>query len=164
VLPNPTDNERADIKKSAGIMKTAIKKVKGIEEVPDLENNADPEKEASKDRRDELSGISFVSLNPCACPCPPAAMQRLLGFLTRPTKSPSEKIKRVLIILLLAIVPTASILVLFVIPSTYGRLGFIVGESLLLAVLLKPRGSKPNGEPSKNEILDKADTLTYMLG
>ncbi|KAL1858869.1 hypothetical protein VTK73DRAFT_7785 [Phialemonium thermophilum] len=129
----------------------------------------------------------FISFDPCRCPpecppLPPAGIQRLLAL-----PSPSDTgtyFGKIFLILLLAALPTASILVLYAIPSTYGRIGFIVGESAVVIAsiaaygpvraLHRERQGGQSRQPHENrrrlakarEALEKAQEklVEYMLG
>lgn len=78
----------------------------------------------------------------------------------------------ILAIILLGILPTASIVILWVIKNTWARLGFIMGESAVVVLSLSLYGSMPrkkSGREGKKEkwkkeaLLEKAELLTYML-
>jgi hypothetical protein len=117
---------------------------------------------------------SIISLDPCTCSsaCPPSGLNWLLSLLVLPSE-PGDIAGIILAIILLGILPTASILILWVIKNTWGRLGFIVGESAVLVLALSLYGSMRKGERGgegekdkwkKEALLEKADLLTYMLG
>jgi hypothetical protein len=58
-----------------------------------------------------------------------------------------------LLVAFFAILPTVSILVLYVIPTPYARLGAIVGEATLLICAL-----------SISKLIETKDIFAYMLG
>ncbi|KAF9773131.1 hypothetical protein IL306_009103, partial [Fusarium sp. DS 682] len=102
---------------------------------------------------------NFVSLDPCTCTpdCEPRGIRWLLTPPNWvPGKRPEAAAKFLLAILFLSVLPTASILVLFAIPSTWGRIGFIVGESAVLVAWLVWVGDM-------DKAMAKKDIWTYML-
>lgn len=124
-------------------------------------------KESIRDLRDieDLwgEGIDFLSLDPCSCPptCPPKGLLRFFSLAPPREASPSGVLAwlaKVLLTMFLAMVPAASIAILYAIPTTYARLGAIVAEAAVLisglALLIL----------MDHDILGNQDILSFMVG
>ncbi|KAI0405271.1 hypothetical protein F4802DRAFT_191062 [Xylaria palmicola] len=114
-----------------------------------LETGKGKERESNSFQLEEYT----VSLDGCEC-CKPCK-NSLFWYLTlrESFEDPKELFYKLFVALLLAFLPTASILVLFAIPSTYGRLGAIVGESGIMILYL-----------ALTKSVQKEQSATYLLG
>lgn len=110
-------------------------------------------------RQSRVKQGAYVSLDPCTCsePCPTPGVPGFgdVGSWTRANVGANAVV--LLYLALLALIPTGSILALYAVPSVWGRLGFIVGESaIVIAVLAAWRGL--------NGGLGDGDVLAYAVG
>ncbi|KAF2015731.1 hypothetical protein BU24DRAFT_184246 [Aaosphaeria arxii CBS 175.79] len=170
-LPTDSDNNRRKLLQAVEEMftdlehyNTILLQQKKIDRLPPARSLQD-----LQDQNPKLMGWrkKHVSLDPCVCPpkCPPKGLRWLLDlFGEEPTPEEQDQgagrrvkkskvLLKLLILVVLALVPTGSIVVLYVIPNTYGRLGAIFGGSIILITGL-----------AMSKSTEKKDVLAYMVG
>ena len=104
--------------------------------------------------RDKDGNGDYVSLNVCTCynVCPKWYTRVFsLGSWTRSNTSRNMFVISLMVIL--SLLPAGTISGLYAVPSTWGRLALIAGESGVVAAVL-----------STLEVLEDGDMLAYMIG
>ncbi|KAF1965411.1 hypothetical protein BU23DRAFT_604196 [Bimuria novae-zelandiae CBS 107.79] len=94
----------------------------------------------------------YISLDPCTCSevCPTGfAGLANLGSWTQ--ANVPENVITLLRLVLLSMIPSGTIIALYAVPSVWGRLGFIVGESAIVIAVLARK-------------LADGNVLAYMIG
>ena len=104
--------------------------------------------------RNRSGAGEYVSLDPCTCSeiCP-TGLVRFTDIGTWTQNNVPKNVLALLALVFLSMLPSGSMIALYAVPSSWGRLGFIVGESAVVIAALAI-GRK----------LSDGDVLSYMIG